>query len=207
MRARIIMSASLSLFVFVLLGLPVNSPVVAGEGLSVVGPAPQHFCPPYPPAKTGQTSSYMSGDDGEYRAGVTVNPRFTENGDGTVTDNLTDLIWLKDANCFSWRDWENALSDANTLAEGYCGLTDGSVAGDWRLPNVKEFQSLLDYGQFGPVLPSGHPFSGVMELFYWSSTTHAMRGNFAWRIMLFDGLVDEGIKIITCFVWPVRGPE
>ena len=85
-----------------------------------------------------------TGQDGEYQAGVSVDPRFTDNGDGTVTDNLTGLIWLKDADCFGSRNWTNALSDANTLADGSCGLTDGSVAGDWRLPNVRELQSLID---------------------------------------------------------------
>ena len=46
------------------------------------------------------------------------NPRFTDNSDGTVTDNLTGLIWLKDANCFGDRTWISALSDANGLASG-----------------------------------------------------------------------------------------
>ena len=50
-------------------------------------------------------------------------------GKGTVTDNLTRLIWLKNANAFGVRTWEQALSDANTLASGSAGLTDGSVAG------------------------------------------------------------------------------
>ena len=72
------------------------------------------------------------------------NPRFTDNGNGTVTDNLTGLIWLKNANCFGAKDWAMALSDANTLNNGECGLTDGSVEGDWRLPNVREMQSLID---------------------------------------------------------------
>ena len=51
--------------------------------------------------KTGQTVSYALGDDGDLQKGVMWPvPRFTDNGSGTVTDNLTGLIWLKDANCF-----------------------------------------------------------------------------------------------------------
>ena len=51
--------------------------------------------------KTGQTTSYAAGDDGALQKGVAwPNPRFTDNGNGTVTDNLTGLIWLKNANCF-----------------------------------------------------------------------------------------------------------
>ena len=50
--------------------------------------------------KTGQTTGYATGDDGALQKGVAwPNPRFTDNGDGTVTDNLTGLIWLKNANC------------------------------------------------------------------------------------------------------------
>ena len=78
------------------------------------------------------------------------NPRFTDNSNGTVTDNLTGLIWLKNANCFGTQTWANALSAANTLNSGECGLTDGSAEGDWRLPNVREQQSLIDYGRFQP---------------------------------------------------------
>ena len=50
--------------------------------------------------KTGQTTSYDTGDDGEYQKGFEWPvPRFTDNENGTVTDNLTGLIWLKNANC------------------------------------------------------------------------------------------------------------
>ena len=74
-------------------------------------------------------------------------PRFTDNGNGTVTDNLTGLIWLKNASCYGQMPWTNALNVANALASGSCGLTDGSIAGAWRLPNVREMQSLIDYGR------------------------------------------------------------
>jgi hypothetical protein len=93
---------------------------------------------PAPVEKTGQTTSYATGDDGDLERGVAwPNPRFTNNGDGTVTDNLTGLIWLQDANCFGLKNWDNTLSACNGLANGQCGLTDGSNAGDWKLPNRK----------------------------------------------------------------------
>ena len=57
-----------------------------------------------PVPKSGQTSSNATGDDGDLQRGVAwPDPRFTDNGDGTVTDNLTGLIWLKNANCFGTR--------------------------------------------------------------------------------------------------------
>ena len=83
--------------------------------------------------KTGQIISYSAtgGEDGDLKKGVKwPKPRFVDNGNGTVTDRLTKLIWLKNANAFGIRTWEQALSDANTLASGSAGLTDGSVAGD-----------------------------------------------------------------------------
>jgi hypothetical protein len=57
-----------------------------------------------------------------------LTPRFRDRGDGTVKDNLTNLIWLKDANCFGPQTWDNALDAANTLADdpaipGLCSNT------------------------------------------------------------------------------------
>jgi hypothetical protein len=64
-------------------------------------------CPPDGPApveKTWQWISYATGDDGDYEHGAMwPDPRFTDNGNGTITDNLTGLIWLKDADCFGQR--------------------------------------------------------------------------------------------------------
>jgi hypothetical protein len=161
-----------------------------------------------PVPKTGQTTSYATGDDGDLERGVAwPSPRFTDNGDGTVTDNLTGLIWLEDANCFGLRNWTPALSDANGLASGSCGLTDGSSAGDWRLPNVRELQSLVDYGEFSPALPDGHPFIGVQMYYYWSSTAHATYSSNAWRVNLGNGHVNDGNKPYAYSVWPVRGGQ
>jgi cytochrome c5 len=146
-----------------------------------------------------------TGQDGEYQAGVSVDPRFAGNGDGTVTDNLTGLIWLRDANCFGQRNWANALSDANGLQDGSCGLTDGSVAGDWRLPNIRELQTLFDHSQHDPALPLGYPFSGVQTNLYWSSTSDASfpaNARHAW--FLNGGGGDFPKTAATVSVWPVR---
>ena len=157
--------------------------------------------------KTGQTTSYAAGDDGALEKGVAwPNPRFTDNTNGTVTDNLTGLIWLKNANCFGVLAWATALSAANTLNSGECGLTDGSVEGTWRLPNVREMQSLVDYGRSDPSLPSGHPFTGVQSSLYWSSTTTANTAQ-AWLVVLFFGNVNFDAKTSLYYVWPVRGGQ
>jgi hypothetical protein len=164
--------------------------------------------------KTGQTVCWNAsgtlvicagtGQDGELQKGVSVAPRFTDNVDGTVKDNLTGLIWLKNANCFGRQTWTNALSNSKNLASGACSLTDGSVAGDWRLPNRKEVESLLDLGQFFPAIPVGHPFSGVQSSVYWSSTSNAFGPNNAWYVNLDIGSVSRDFTTSIYYVWPVR---
>jgi len=158
--------------------------------------------------KTGQTTKDADGDDGDLEKGVAWPvPRFTDNGDGTVTDNLTGLIWLKDADCFGLKTWATALSDANTLNSGECDLSDGSVQGDWRLPNVREMQSLIDYGSSYDALPSGHPFYNVQSCSYWTSTTYALDTSGAWGVGLNLGEVYSLGKTDTNPLWPVRGGQ
>lgn len=158
--------------------------------------------------KTGQTNSYATGDDGSFQKGVAFpKPRFTDNSNGTAKDNLTGLTWLKNANAFGLRAWAQALTDCNTLSNGTAGagLTDNSVAGDWRLPNAKELYSLIDLGRVNPALPSGHPFTGVQSGYHWSSSTHAAYPDAAWSVYLYDGGVGYATKTTTYYVWPVRG--
>ena len=158
--------------------------------------------------KTGKTTSSAAGDDGDLEKGVAwPSPRFTDNGDGTVTDNLTGLIWLKNANCGGTMTWANALTYCHTLSSGSCGLSDGSVEGDWRLPNRRELLSLIDDGRSDPALPSGHPFTGVLSSYYWSSTAFAFGTSLAWSVYLFVGSVNGIEKSDTNYVWPVRGGQ
>lgn len=121
--------------------------------------------------------------------------RFKDNGDSTVTDNKTGLMWLKDANYFLRMTWHQALE----------AVADLNL--DWRLPNVNELHSLIDYSQFNPALPSGYPFANVQEDWYWTSTTYANYTDYAWFEDMRDGGVDYGYKGNGHYVWPVRGRE
>jgi len=167
--------------------------------------------------KTGQTTSYGTGDDGDLQMGTAwANPRFTDNGNGTVTDNLTGLIWLKDANCFGKKTWAEALSDCNNLTAPDCGLSDGSVVGDWRLPNVRELHSLVHYDFLNPALPDtagmgqsteGDPFTNTTgDYIYWTSTTTLDNTAKAFYVDFGRGSVFRKLKTKALRVWPVRGP-
>ena len=182
-----------------------------------------------PVPKTGQTTKYADGDDGDLEKGVAwPDPRFTDNSNGTVTDNLTGLIWLKNANCaVVTRTWQIALDDVvqlNTNGEMNthdCGDTSngGSHQTDWRLPTVRELQSLIHYGCASPALPDtagtscgSGPFTGVQSDHsdcYWSSTTIANRTFSAWFVGLEDGNVNRYgcLKTELLYVWPVRGGQ
>lgn len=165
--------------------------------------------------RTSQTNCYSAtgviipcadtGQDGDKQAGAAwPSPRFTDNKNGTVTDNLTGLIWLKDANCTETSggivrnsgllNWQSALTWSNKLANGKCGLSDNSVAGDWRLPNVNEMRSLVDYSRHDPALPSGHPFSNVQSVWYWSSTTNPVFTAGAYNVGISRGSIHMGRK-------------
>ena len=76
---------------------------------------------PGPVGRTGQAGCWDAngvpiscagtGEDGALVKGVTVSPRFTDNADGTVKDDLTGLVWLKNANCFGLQQWTTAFSN------------------------------------------------------------------------------------------------
>jgi len=139
--------------------------------------------------RTGQTVSYAPGDDSSAQKGVAwPGTRFTDNGDGTVTDRLSGLVWLKNAGCFAPSDWSTALSAANRLASGACGLSDGSSAGSWRMPNANELESLVDVAHANPAVSAGSNFSNInLANAYWSSTTYTAGPGEAMAIRFSDG--------------------
>jgi len=176
--------------------------------------------------KTGQTTSYSMGDDGDLKRGITwPDPRFTDNLNGTVTDNLTGLMWLKDANCISSQypsfdndinvdnnefagdgriTWEHARDFVSGINEGTY-LNCGAGYADWRLPNRKELYSLISYS-YSLTLPEGHPFGNV-GFWYWSSSSSSTASGdafSAWFVNMGNGSVIKSFRD-RILVWPVRG--
>ena len=155
-----------------------------------------------------------TGQDGDLQEGVPIpTPRYTDKGDGTIKDNLTKLTWLKNANCPQRaRRWQTALNDVASLnASGKmngndCGDTSGKKGThqtDWRLPNVRELFSLVDFAFSNPAISnaagtgrgsSNDPFTNFQASNYWSSTTYAFFDFEAWDVNFFFGDVGNGIK-------------
>lgn len=144
--------------------------------------------------------------------------RFTDLGNGSVRDNLTNLVWLKKANCMEPSGgvnkatagsttgeitWSDSIGWANGLAHGICGLSDGSSAGQWRLPNREELYSLIDFSA-SPTIKSGHPFENLQACGYWTSTTEADWPANGWAISFMDSDVNMGNKFNLKYAWAVR---
>ena len=138
--------------------------------------------------------------------------RFADNRDGTFTDKLTGLIWLKNANCFGMMPWENARQAVKSLDDGDCGqnpalvLADKSSAGDWRLPTMHELCTLIDFSRRDPALSKGHFFTNIPSGYHWSATTLDSYSGMAWIVYMESGTTCyENIKNRAGFVLPVRG--
>jgi len=164
-------------------------------------------------ARSGQTASYSSGDDGSLQHGTAwPGSRFTDNQNGTVTDNLTGLIWLKNAGCFTPTIFATALTEVGQLVSGVCGLSDGSSAGQWRVPNQIELESMIDVSANNPAVSTSSPFSNLSGGIYWSSTSYygGEQGSpYAWTIRMSDGrYINDSVNNVKTTslngVWAVR---
>jgi pimeloyl-ACP methyl ester carboxylesterase len=119
-----------------------------------------------------------------------------DNGNGTVTDNRTGLMWQQGEP--GSMTWGNALS--------YCeGLSLGGYS-DWRLPNIKELESLTDDTRYSPAIDTS--FFPNAYAYYWSSTTYAFYPDRAWYVFFKYGYVYVSDKYFAGnYVRCVRGGQ
>ena len=157
--------------------------------------------------KTGQYSSWAWGDDGYYLMGYPLGggQRFMDNGDGTVIDLVTGLMWVKDpgqiAGFYDRMYWYDAINNCENL--DYAGWND------WRLPNINELMSIVDHERYSPAFDTMF-FVPPYDLYtpYWSSTTNASWMDGAWAMYPYDGYKTTwGKPWDMCFVRPVRAGQ
>lgn len=180
---------------------------------------------PAQPLETGQTicfdavggviSCAGSGQDGELQRGVTR--QYTDNGNGTISDDKTGLTWEKLSDDGSIHDqdnmytWESAFSKITTL-----NTTSFAGYSDWRLPNAEELGTLVTRSAVNPAIDGMFhsncaPGCTVMTCSctvsenYWSSTTYEDLTLFAWSIYFYDGSVVADGKTSSFHVAAVRG--
>jgi len=181
----------------------------------MVSPCNPTVCPPQTGLPwTGQVTVYKAGDDGTYQKGYTTDrpivkgagsTRFTDNGDGTVTDNATGLMWVKNPLLLgppfdTFQYWAQSITACEGLT--YAGHSD------WRLPNVKELVSVLDYALAAPYVDP-YFFPAIVLNYYWTSTTSINNTTFAYYANLSSGTSYPNIAARSKtsykhYIWPVR---
>lgn len=162
---------------------------------------------------------------------------YVDCGNGTVTDNRTGLVWLKDATCYGDLSWHEAMEvvagfsdipDGSAVSGDDCGLSDGSSPGEWRLPSIAEWEVMVAHGLGLGCDPSitddqgdgcwattlecflqgrNCSFEDVQSSAYWSSSTTSFSPNLAWEMLLDSGSVSNTFKTASKHLWPVRGGQ
>jgi|GEM_PF-1261933 hypothetical protein len=178
----------------------------------------------YPAATliTGQTKCYnetgweinpcsnattTAGQDANYQKGLA--PSYTDNNNNTITDNTTGLMWKKCSEGLSGASCGTGSATtmpwATALATCEADVTTGGQT-DWRLPNVKELQSIVSYSRASPAI-NVTAFPATQSNSYWSATTYQFPGSEddAWGVNFVNGYTSNGSKTNSYRVRCVRG--
>ena len=145
---------------------------------------------------------------------------FTDNGNGTVTDNLTGIMWQKcsagqnnDASCsgtaveYNWYQASGTYDETyNPTSQDVCGSLNLGGYSDWRLPAKKELISIVDYSIPYPTINTTY-FPNAISSLYWSSTTEAFNPDGAWYVHFSNGSVYTSYKYSNVYVRCVRGGQ
>lgn len=162
-------------------------------------------CSAFTQPDSGQTKCYQAasphgeipcaetGQDGAY----TINaPSYTDNGDGTVSDSNTGLLWQKGENGKPY-NWYQASGTYDATynpspVKDVCGALVLGGFSDWRLPTKKELTSIVDYAvpYPGPTVNAAY-FPGATTSSYWSSTMNGHYPNLAWSVSFSTGYVQN----------------
>jgi alpha-tubulin suppressor-like RCC1 family protein len=119
------------------------------------------------------------------------------NNDGTVTDIATGLMWQK----------ESVNQDMNwQVALNYCEKLTTSNYTDWRLPNINELTSILDYSKYNPAIDNNFFYDNLSETF-WSSSPYSGLINYAWMVNFYYGHKSSSNKLSSNYVRSVRGGQ
>ena len=154
--------------------------------------------------KTGQTILCQTGDDGDLKKGRPLSgPHYTaDNVNNTITDNGTGLMWINNtslAGVSGTYSWPGAIA-ACTLTYAGCS--------NWRLPNIKELRSIVNYEMANPAIgesTSQSPWVNTDPGYYWSSTSHGWFTQMAWFVNFSDGSIMYAGYGLACRIRPVRG--
>jgi hypothetical protein len=183
--------------------------------------------------KTCQTQGFAGGTLG-CAAGCTLDTsgcwatRFVDNGNGTVTDNQTKLVWEKKTtavgsganladphdvdNTYSWGSNTAPYPPNGTAFTDFLARLNGSADGvcfagqcDWRLPTLAELQGIVDCGAGSPCISGVFGPTVPGGGFYWSSSTHALSPQYAWDVYFGGGPGVADPKYFNFYVRAVRG--
>ena len=126
--------------------------------------------------------------------GESTEQAFTDHGDGTVTDNVTGLMWQQEDDDVG-RGWEDSLA--------YCEELELAGYADWRLPDIKELRTIVDNTTYNPAIDTTC-FPGTISFYYWSSSTSAYDTSTAWRVYFYDGYTLRSSKYLNLYAKCVR---
>lgn len=166
---------------------------------------------------TGQTKCYNDsteitcpssdepfyGQDAQYTTNLMS---FTDNGDGTVTDNVTGLMWQQedDNQTYNWYEATGTYDATyNPDTTDVCGSLSLGGYSSWRLPTKRELMSIVNYGTYNPAIDST-VFPSTNAAYYWVSTIGVDNTLDAWNVHFYDGYAGDYSKTRNNYVRCVR---
>ena len=126
--------------------------------------------------------------------------QFVDNGDGTISDLATGLMWVQNAadaggNYGTGKQWAAAVTFCDNLI--FAGHND------WRLPTRKELDTIVDTSRANPAINTDY-FFNILSLQYWTITPYISLANYIWYVMFSTGTSGPVVKTATYRILPVR---